>query len=143
MSITDAEIHALKPKKTPYKVSVGRGAYLLVKPNGRKYWRLKYHLDGKENLYSLGVFPRVSVQAAMAERDSVRALIRRGISPSVVRRDTKANAEGRTPLFRLGLSIAGALRIETEAYAITLTRIQTQTLATFLWPKAQREKESG
>ncbi len=59
MKIKDAEILALKPKGKPYKVCVGESIYILVKPDGKKYWRFRYHLAGKEGLYSLGVFPKV------------------------------------------------------------------------------------
>ncbi len=104
MPVTDAEILALKPKSKPYKVSIGKGAYLLVMPNGHKYWRLKFYLNRKENAYALGVFPHVPIKAALAARDSARALIKEGINPAVARREAKRNAALREPLFLLALS---------------------------------------
>ena len=72
MLITDTEILGLKPKTKPYRVSIGDGAYLLITPNGQKYWRLKYRLNRRENTCALGVFPKVSIDAAHASRDAAK-----------------------------------------------------------------------
>jgi Arm DNA-binding domain len=140
MPISDAEILALKPRAKPYKVHMGKGVYLLVRPNGWKYWRLKYRLKGRESLYSLGVFPQVSIKGAKAARDSARSLIRQGINPSVARREAKAKAVATQAVFRLGLSKGGELTIETGTNALILTFAQTQALATFL-TAGKQEKE--
>src|SRR5258708_3993121 len=118
MLITDADIQALQPKKRPYKLSIGEGAYLQVRPDGKKYWRLKCHLDGKESLYSLGVFPETSLDAAKTERDSVKALIRQGFSPTVARREARLKAGQPEPLFRLGLSPHGELSIAIDTHVM-------------------------
>jgi hypothetical protein len=142
MPITDAEIQALKPKKKPYKVAIGGGAYLQVRPDGKKYWRLKYQLDGKESLYSLGVFPKTTLDAAKAARDSVKALIRKGISPTVARREARMRATQPEPLFRLGLTPHAELTIATDTHVITFTSRQTQALTAFLTARVQPEKVS-
>lgn len=141
MPLTDAEILALKPKLKPYKVSIGKGAYLLVMPNGRKYWRLKYLLDGKESSYALGVFPQVPVKAALAARDSARSLIQDGVNPAGARREARRNAAFREPLFLLALSKQGALTIETDTDVLRLTSQQTQALAQFLTVSNHHEKD--
>ncbi len=46
-----------KPREKPYKLSDGGGLYLLINPNGSKYWRLKYRHGGKEKNLALGVYP--------------------------------------------------------------------------------------
>jgi len=143
MALTDAEIIALQPKSRPYKLSIGEGAYLLVTPNGRKYWRLKYFLDGKENIYSIGVCPKVSVEAAKAARDSARALIRKGINPTVARREARVRPLlPAQPVFTVRLSGNGALSIETDAIALTLSPLHTQALLRFLTGKPELGKES-
>jgi hypothetical protein len=38
-----------KPKDKPYKLADGSGIFLLIQPNGARYWRLKYRYAGKEN----------------------------------------------------------------------------------------------
>src|ERR1700721_3160375 len=121
MQITDAKLQALEPKKKPYKVSIGGGAYLLVRPDGKKYWRLKYHFDGKESLTSLGVFPETSLVAAKTARDSTRVLIRKGVNPVIAKRETRRKTFSREPLFRLGLSPNGRLSIETDTHPLIFT----------------------
>ncbi len=72
MPLTDIAIKKAKPKKKPYKLSDFGGLYLLIKPNGSKLWRWKYRIDGKENVYSIGDYPTVSLVDARAERDNAQ-----------------------------------------------------------------------
>ena len=53
-----------KPKGKPYKLSDGGGMYLLVNPNGSRYWRWKYRINKKEKVLALGVYPNVSTSDA-------------------------------------------------------------------------------
>jgi hypothetical protein len=138
MQITDAKIQALEPKEKPYKVSIGGGAYLLVRPDGKKYWRLKYHFDGKESVTSLGVFPETSFVAAMVARNSTKALLRKGVNPVIAKRQAKRQAISREPLFRLTLSSNGCLSIETDTHALVFTTQQTQALVEFLCLKPRQ-----
>jgi len=55
MKLTDTAIRNAKPKDKQYKIADGGGLHLLVKPNGSKYWRLKYRYTGKEKVLALGV----------------------------------------------------------------------------------------
>jgi hypothetical protein len=75
-----------------YKLSDGDGMYMLVHPNGAKYWRLKYRLAGKERVYSIGVYPEVSLAEARRKRDTARKLIQEGVDPTIDRRVAKATA---------------------------------------------------
>ena len=50
-------IRNAKGREKAYKLSDGAGLFLLVNPNGAKYWRLKYRLHGREKTLALGVFP--------------------------------------------------------------------------------------
>ena len=54
MPLTDIAIRTAKLKDKPYKLSDAGGLYLLIQPNGSKYWRLKYRFAGKEKLLSIG-----------------------------------------------------------------------------------------
>ncbi|MDO6563221.1 Arm DNA-binding domain-containing protein [Amphritea sp. 1_MG-2023] len=56
MAITHKQVQAAKPKDKSYKLTDEKGLYLLVKPNGGRYWRLKYRFNGKEKLLSIGVY---------------------------------------------------------------------------------------
>jgi Arm DNA-binding domain len=39
MALTDTRVRTAKPKPKPYKLSDGGGMYLLVMPDGARYWR--------------------------------------------------------------------------------------------------------
>lgn len=59
--------------------------YLLVNPNGAKYWRLRYRYLGKENTLALGVYPAPSLSEARVKHDAARKLIAGGSAPSEVK----------------------------------------------------------
>ena len=42
--LTDPTCKNAKAKDKPYKLSDGRGLFLLIHPNGSKYWRVKYRV---------------------------------------------------------------------------------------------------
>lgn len=69
MKLTASQVKAAIPRIKAYKLSDGRGLYLLVHPNGAKYWRLKYRFDGREKLLAIGVHPDVSLAQARATCD--------------------------------------------------------------------------
>jgi integrase len=58
-----------------------RGLYLEIMPNGRKYWRLRYWEQGKENKISLGEYPLFSLKDARGRRDEIRLELAHGVSP--------------------------------------------------------------
>ena len=78
-----------KPREKQYKLFDGGGLYLLVKPNGRKYWRLKYRIHGREKVMALGVYPSISLAEARNETGAAKKLISRGIDPTSQRRQEK------------------------------------------------------
>ena len=67
-----------------------RGLYLEVRPEGGKWWRLRYWLNSKEGRLSLGTYPDVSLKMARERRDEARRLIAQGIDPSDARKAQKA-----------------------------------------------------
>ena len=89
MPLTDRTIKALKPGSRPRKVSDEKGLYLLLHPNGAKYWRLKYRVAGREKTLALGVYPDVTLSHARDGRDEARRLIARGGDPSASRQAEK------------------------------------------------------
>ena len=89
MRLTDTAIKNAKGRDRAYKLFDGHGLFLLVNPNGRKGWRLKYRFNGKEKLLSLGPYPEVSLAKARDRRADARKLLVDGIDPSVVKRAEK------------------------------------------------------
>lgn len=80
--LTDAKVKSFKPKDKQYKKSDSLGLYLLVHPNGSKYWRLKYKLYGKEKVYSIGTYPQITLTEAREARDNAKKQIKKGIDPT-------------------------------------------------------------
>lgn len=81
MALTETTIKNTKHKATPYKLTDGEGLFLLVKPNGGKYWRFKYFFAGKEKLLALGTYPEISLGDAREKRLAARKLVAGGIDP--------------------------------------------------------------
>ncbi|EBF0854571.1 DUF4102 domain-containing protein [Salmonella enterica] len=93
MKLNARQVDTAKPKDKPYKLADGGGLYLLVNPNGAKYWRLKYRVAGKEKLLALGVYPDVTLADARAKRDEAKRGIAGGIDPNEAKREEKATRE--------------------------------------------------
>jgi len=109
--LTDLECRNAKPREKPYKLSDERGLFLLVNPNGSKWWRLRYAWQGKDQLLSLGVYPEVPlagrklaaterapgkperIKGARELRDEARELLAAGVNPSHQRQQESAVIE--------------------------------------------------
>jgi len=90
MSLTDTGIRRAKIIDKPYKMFDSRGLFLLVTPNGGKWWRFRYRFEGKEKLISLGTYPDVSLEEARELREAERKKLAKQIDPSSNRKKTKA-----------------------------------------------------
>jgi integrase len=75
LTLTVTACKNAKAKDKPYKMADGGGLYLLVNPNGSKYWRMKYRFLGLEKLMAFGTFPAVSLIDARATRDKAKKLL--------------------------------------------------------------------
>jgi integrase len=98
MPLSDPACKNAKPKEKPYKLADEKGMFLLINPNGSKYFRLKYRFAGKEKVLALGVYPETSLKEARDKRDSARKHIADGTDPSEIR--SKAKAEKATAIDR-------------------------------------------
>ena len=90
MALTDTAVRNAKAKEKPYKLGDSGGLFVIVRPNGAKWWRLKYRFGGKEKQLSLGVYPDVSLHQARRRRDEHRQLLADGVNPSGHRNVTHA-----------------------------------------------------
>jgi hypothetical protein len=81
MLLTDTVIDTAKATTKPFKLRDGKGMYLLIMPNGSKYFRLDYRLNGKRQTLALGVYPETSLEVARANRDIAKNQIKDGIKP--------------------------------------------------------------
>lgn len=85
MKLTDTRVRTLKPKDKQYKVSDGKNLFLVIKPNGSKYWRFKYVFNNKEKLLALGVYPEVSIATARDRRNEAKEQLANDQDPSFVK----------------------------------------------------------
>ncbi len=86
---SDATIKAAKPQAAPYRLPDGSGLYLLVRPDGKKWWRLDYTHEGKRKTLSLGTYPDTGLALARTKAAKERELVAAGIDPSEARKTTK------------------------------------------------------
>jgi integrase len=91
MPLSDPTCKNTKPKEKPFKLADEKGMFLLINPNGSKYFRLKYRFAGKEKVLALGVYPETSLKQAREKRDSARKLIADGIDPGEIRKQDKTD----------------------------------------------------
>jgi len=93
MSLTDKKCQNLNSKDKVYRVPDGRGLNLEVRPNGGKYWRMRYRYFGKAKLLSLGVYPEVSLKDARDRCLEARKLLDNNIDPSIAKKEAKRIAK--------------------------------------------------
>lgn len=89
--LTETKIKAAKPQEKPYKLFDGGGMYLLVNPDGSRWWRLKYRYAGRERGISLGVFPTTSLKRARVKREEAKQFLADGTDPSRWRQSAKVS----------------------------------------------------
>jgi integrase len=97
--LTDIAIKKLEPGPKPYKKWDGDGLYLEVKPGGGKFFRYKYRIGGKENIYTIGRYPEVGLREAREELADARKLVSKGIDPNKLKqaeRGSRAEAAQNT-----------------------------------------------
>ena len=92
MPLSEQIIVELAEGEKPYKRFDAHGLYLLVNPNGSKYWRLKFRIAGKEKGMGFGAYPAVSLDVARACAVEARQLVRQGIDPCLARKIERARA---------------------------------------------------
>ncbi|GLQ26259.1 tyrosine-type recombinase/integrase [Sulfitobacter pacificus] len=89
MPLSDIQVRNLKPREKAYKVFDFEGLFVLVKPNGSKLWQMKYRLYGKERLFSIGVYPDVTLAQARKAKEEARAKLATEIDPSEAKQTEK------------------------------------------------------
>ena len=67
--------------------------YLLVTPDGARYWRLDYRFAGKRRTLALGVYPTSTLSEARARREDARASLAKDVDPGVVKKAARRAAK--------------------------------------------------
>jgi len=112
-NLTELTIKQAKPGIKQYKLFDGGGMFLLVHPNGSKYWRMKFSFERKSKLASFGVWPDVSLKDAREKRYEAKKIIKDGINPVDEKRKER--------LDRLDRAIKD--KLETKKETITFRKV--------------------
>ena len=88
-ALTATQIKQAKQKAKDYKLSDGGGLFLLVTKRGTKLWRVKYIINKKEKLLSLGKYPDITLSKARELREENKQLIANGIDPNELKQIAK------------------------------------------------------
>lgn len=96
----------------------GGGLHLWVRDDGRRFWRMRFFVDGVEKLRGYrdesgnvgGEYPDISLEQARKWRDVIMDEVRAGRDPLVVEREKKAATE------REDERTANTLRVYAEQY---------------------------
>ncbi|WP_413536275.1 tyrosine-type recombinase/integrase [Rahnella inusitata] len=89
MALTDNKVRSAKPEAKEYSLVDGDGMFLLIHPNGSKYWRFRFRFGGKQHLMAFGVYPETSLADARHKREAARKLVAAGIDPREQKRAVK------------------------------------------------------
>ena len=89
MALTALEVSKSKATDKPQRLADGGNMYLLVQPNGAKYWRMDYRLAGKRKTLAIGVYPDMSLAEARDRSEQARKLIANGVDPVAVKQAQK------------------------------------------------------
>ena len=87
--LSDRACQAAKPTEKIYYLADGNGLRLQVRPNGSRYWMLRFTLAGKEGTLLIGSYPDIGLAAARKKAAEARALVKAGRSPVLERKLTK------------------------------------------------------
>jgi integrase len=82
--LTDTGIKKLKPKDKPFKVTDANGLYLDVSKVGSKVFRFRYRhpQTKKEQVFTIGEYPAITLKQAREMRDKARELLAVGVDPN-------------------------------------------------------------
>jgi len=85
--LTDKAIANAKPSDKPRTLKDGDGLFVLIHPNGSKYFQVRCSLHGKEKIVRLGIYKvNMTLAEARTEAVEIRKLIAKGIDPIQAKR---------------------------------------------------------
>jgi hypothetical protein len=88
--LTNSDVEHAVHGNGPSRRFDSKGLYLLLTPNGSKWWRFRYRFQGKDQRLALGAYPDVGLAEARKQRDAAREFLADGIDPAAIKREQKA-----------------------------------------------------
>ena len=92
-ALSDTSIQNSKSSQKQYKIFDGQGLFVLIHPNGSKYFRYRYKFEGKEKVMALGVYPETTLKEAREKRLEAQRLVKDGLDPVRFRLEIRAKRE--------------------------------------------------
>src|SRR5690348_15269950 len=84
--LIDSQCKRARPHAKVYRKNDGGGLYLIVHPDGRKYWQFRFSYDGKQRLLQIGPYPEITLEAARKARQHHREVLLAGKDPVIARK---------------------------------------------------------
>lgn len=131
-----------KPQSQPFRVRDGDGLYLLVNPNGSRWWRFDYTINGKRKTISLGIYPDTGLAAARRKAEEARQLVAEGIDPSGERKKQKAQSVEAQELERRiseGIPLPGSFEEVAREYHAKYSPNWTENHAVKILTRMERD----
>lgn len=91
--LDDKKISNAKPTDKQFTLKDGKGLFVLVHPNGSKYFQLRATVNGKPKLIQLGVYGVMSLAKARELAREKKIQISEGLDPSVQKKIDKATSK--------------------------------------------------
>jgi len=88
-NFTKFKLDALKPKDKRYILfeDGGRGFGIRVEPSGRRTFFFEYRFDGKNRMFTIGPYPKVSLTQARAMAAKLKEQVESGADPGAEKRE--------------------------------------------------------
>lgn len=137
MPLTDTAIRKTKPAPGPLKLRDGGGLYLLMRPDGARWWRWDYRRPntGKRNTLSLGTYPDTSLADARTKRDAARKLLAAGVDPGEQRKQAKREQAAAATAAEETFEAVARDWMSRQAVARVTAEKNRWLLETFLFPE--------
>lgn len=80
--LTELQVKNAKPEDKIYRLKDEAGLYLEIRTTGKKVWRMRYWIAGRERILTFGDYPLFSLKEARDRRDIARRIIADGGDPA-------------------------------------------------------------
>jgi len=93
--LTDRTVKAARGREKPYRLPDGGNLYLYVASTGIKSWQFRYRLEGKTHTFTIGKYPKISLERARIDAERARGEVEAGHHLTARKRAAKLTEAGR------------------------------------------------
>lgn len=79
----------IRNAKGQCRLSDGEGVFYEITSTGVKRWLYRFKINGKNGMYIVGCYPKLSLKQDRIEHQAARHLVKQEITPAQVRREIK------------------------------------------------------